>query len=370
MFRLAVSNLFQNKARLIISIGGIGLALTLVLFFGAVLDGVQGRLTVYIDRSGADIWVSQEGVRAMHLSQSALPASVTDEVKAVPGVEQAVPILYTTGMIQANGKEYIVYVFGVPPDAPFGGPWRVVDGASEPGPGEVIVDHAVAAEAGLGVGDQVTALGQRMRIAGLTSGTSTIMSSVSFVWMEDFARVRGGGDVISFVLVKVKEGESASAVSSRIAGSVSGVTVQTRQQFASQERKLVTDMSADIINIMNTAGYLTGLAVLVLTIYIATVGRRREYGVLKAMGVRNSHLYQAVLLQAMLSVVMGLIAGLGLTLLLSALIPRFNELIVLSVSTAALLRVTLISVLLGGIAALLPARQLAGLEPVAVLRRG
>ena len=130
MFRLALSNLVQNKTRLLISVGGVGLALTLVLFFRAVFDGAEGRLTVYIDRAGADVWVSQEGVRTMHMSESALPASVVEEVRAVPGVEQAVPILYTEGMIEANGEDYIVYVFGVPPNAPLGGPSRLIDGAS------------------------------------------------------------------------------------------------------------------------------------------------------------------------------------------------------------------------------------------------
>src|SRR3972149_88452 len=128
MFRLALSNLVQNKTRFLISVGGVGLALTLVLFFRAVFDGAEGRLTVYIDRAGADVWVSQEGVRTMHMSESALPASVVEEVKTAPGVEQAVPILYTEGMIEANGKENIAYVFGVPPDAPLGGPWRVFAG--------------------------------------------------------------------------------------------------------------------------------------------------------------------------------------------------------------------------------------------------
>ena len=237
-----------------------------------------------------------------------------------------------------------------------------------PGRAEVIIDHAIAAPAGLRVGDQVTVLGQEMNIAGLTSGTSSLVSSVSFVGMDDFARIRGGSDVISFVLVKVQAGESPSAVSARIAQSVSGVTVQTRQEFATEERKLVGDMSADIINIMNTAGFLTGLAVVVLTIYIATVARRREYGVLKAMGVRNGRLYQIVLLQALLTVGMGVVTGLSITLVLSALIPRFNELMVLSVTMTSVLRVTVISVVIAGVAAVLPARQLAGLEPVAVLR--
>jgi putative ABC transport system permease protein len=242
-------------------------------------------------------------------------------------------------------------------------------GATDPGSGEVVIDHAIASQAGVGIGDRVTVLGQQMTVAGLTSGTSSLVSSVSFVSMDDFARVRGS-EVISFVLVKVESGESSEAVSSRIAESVSGVTVQTREEFASQERQLVGDMSADIISIMNTAGYLTGLAVVVLTIYIATVARRREYGVLKAIGVRNGRLFQIVIVQALLTVGMGLAAGLGLTLLLSVLIPRFNELIVLSISMGSLLQVSLISTLLAGAAALLPARQLAGLEPVAIIRRG
>jgi putative ABC transport system permease protein len=324
---------------------------------------------VYIDQAGADVWVSQEGVRTMHMSQSSIPVSVVDEVKAVPGVEQAVPILYAEAMIQTRDKEYIAYIFGVPPDTPLGGPWRIVDGKSALAQDEVIIDHAIASEAGLQVGDQATVLGRPLTIVGLTSGSSSLVSSVSFVRMEDFAQARGGADVVSFVLVKVSAGESAVAVRDRIAESVSGVTVQTRGEFASQERKLVGDMSADIINIMNTAGFLTGLAVVVLTIYIATMARRREYGVLKAMGVRNGRLYQVVLIQALLTVSMGLAAGIGLTLALSTIVPRFNELIVLSISTTSLLRVTAVSAVLAVAAALLPARQIAGLEPAAVLRR-
>jgi len=369
VLRLAVSNLIQNKTRLLLSVGGLGLALTLVFFFDAVFAGATGRLTAYIDRAGADVWVSQAGVRTMHMSASALPASVVEEVKEVPGVEEVEPILYATEMVRAKGDEYIAYVFGVSPDASMGAASRVVEGELTPGPGEVIIDHAIAAQAGLGVGDQVTVLGQEMRIAGLTSGTSSVASSVAIVRMEDFARARGQG-VVSFVLVRVEPGESAGAVAEEIRKQVGGVTVQTGKEFASQERKLVKDMSADIINIMNTAGFVTGLAVVALTVYIGTIARRREYGVLKAMGVRNGRLYQIVVAQALLSVGMGLIAGLALTLLLSALIPRFNELLVLSVGAGAVVRVSLISVVLAGVAALLPARQIASLEPVAIIRRG
>ena len=369
MFRLALRNLIQDKTRLAFSVGGLGLALTLILFFGAVFTGAMSRLTVYIDRAGADLWVSQEGVQTMHMSQSSLPASVAGKVKQVQGVQEAVPILYATDLVQANGQEYISYVFGVPENAPLGKPLGIVEGAAMPGPGEAIIDHSIASPAGLHVGDEVTILGQQLKIAGLTSKTSSLASSVAVVRLDDFAKARGGSDVISFVLVKVAPGESPANVASRISESVRGVTVQTGQQFASQERELVKDMSADILNIMNNAGYLTGLAVVALTVYIATIARRKEYGVLKAMGVRNRLLYGVVLVQALLSVAMGLAAGIAITLLLSALIPRFNESMVLTVSVSSLLRVSLVSVLLAGIAALLPARQLSSLEPATIVRR-
>jgi len=151
---------------------------------------------------------------------------------------------------------------------------------------------------------------------------------------------------------------------------VGGVSVQTRAEFAAQERKIAKDMSADIISIMNTAGYVTGLAVIVLTVYIATIARRREYGVLKAIGIRNGRLYQVVVLQALISVGLGLAAAVGITLLLSESIPRLNELMVLTLTAGSVLRVAAISVVLAGVAAILPARQLAGLEPVTAMRRG
>ena len=164
MLRLAVANLVQNKTRFLLSVAGLGLALMLVLFFSAVLTGLIGRLTVYIDRAGADIWVSQEGVRTMHMSVSSLPVSVVEQVRAVEGVEKAEPLLYASSPIKAKGKEYLAYVFGVSPEASMGGPTHIKEGTGELTPGGVVIDHAIASQAGLRVGDEVIILGRPMRI--------------------------------------------------------------------------------------------------------------------------------------------------------------------------------------------------------------
>jgi len=88
MLRLAFRNLFQSKVRLAISVGGIALALMLVLTLDAIMTGAEKRLTAYIDNSEADVWVAQSGIRNLHMVSSWIPASVRNEVSEVPGSSQ------------------------------------------------------------------------------------------------------------------------------------------------------------------------------------------------------------------------------------------------------------------------------------------
>jgi putative ABC transport system permease protein len=107
---------------------------------------------------------------------------------------------------------------------------------------------------------------------------------------------------------------------------------------------------------------------LALTVYTAILARRAEYGVLKALGARNGHLYRAVIAQAMISVVIGFSLGLAITLLLSAIIPRLGLSMVMQVSNTSLFKVGSLSLVIAGISAILPIRQIAGLDPAMVFK--
>src|SRR3970040_1074231 len=101
---LARRNLARNRVRLLVSVGGVALALSLTLALDAIYAGVANQLTAYIDRAGADVWVSQAGVRNLHMVASWLPDSVTEEVRAVAGVAEGQPIPYSTDTIAAGGE--------------------------------------------------------------------------------------------------------------------------------------------------------------------------------------------------------------------------------------------------------------------------
>ena len=367
---LARRNLLRSRARLAVSIGGVALALTLVMALDAIFEGVGRQLTAYIDRSGADVWVSQSGVRNLHMVASWLPTTTTEAVADVDGVALAEPILYTTDSMSARDERSWAYVIGLTPDATMGGPWDVVEGTGRPGPGEAVIDRRFAQRAGIGLGDSVTMLGREFRIAGLTEGTASLVNSVAFVSFDDFAARRGGEPAVSYVLVRTSGGVSSDTLAERIGSIVDGVAVQTTGAFGVAERKLVLDMSGDVISIMNVIGFVVGLAVVALTVYIATLALRREYGTLKAFGAPDGYLYRVVLAQAGLSVMAGFVAAVAITAALSAVVPRTGVNLELAIAGASLVKVGVVAAVIAALAALLPIRQIARLDPVLVAREG
>jgi putative ABC transport system permease protein len=370
MLRFALRNLLQSKVRLVMATGGVALAIMLILALDAIFSGVEEQITAYIDHSGADIWVSQAGVRNMHMSSSALPSSVTARVQPVPGVERVTPVLYVSNMVEANDRRGLAYIIGLPPDATAGRPRRIAGGTALPGTGQVVIDRSIAGQLGVTIGDPVSVLGREFTVAGLSEGLAALTNSVAFIAIEDFSQLRGNTPVISFVLVEIAAGESPSEVAARIEASVPGVTAMPRADFAREERRVVRDMATDVLTIMNTIGFVIGLAVMALTVYTATLSRRREYGVLKAIGATSGHLYRAVIAQALYSIVLGFLIGLAFTLLVSALAPRIEPALALAITPASLLKAGTISVVIAVLAAVLPIRQIAGLDPAQVFRKG
>jgi putative ABC transport system permease protein len=230
------------------------------------------------------------------------------------------------------------------------------------------MDRGVAEKSGVGLGDEVEILGEVFEVIGLSEETSSLTNSIAFISSKDFENIRKSYDTFSFLLVNVRDGESPEAVAKRIEQTVKGVTVQTRVQFADQERKVIRDMSTDVITIMNLIGFFIGLAVMALTVYTSTLSRRREYGMLKALGARNKDLYRTVLAQAIISVVLGYFFGLGITVLLTWILPLTVLNLTLEVSFTSLIKVGSFSLVIAAISAVIPIRQIAGLDPALVFR--
>lgn len=368
MLHLARRNLFQSRTTAVTAMSGVALAFMLIFSLDAVLAGLEGRVALFIERTGADVWVAQSGVRNMHMASSTIPRAVADRVRSVDGVAEAAPLRYVSSVMVKDEKQYLAYVVGVPEGATMGTPPNVTRGDGYPKPGEMILDGALRQE-GAQVGDTVRILGSDFRIGGLAEGLASTISSLAFIRLDDFDRLRGNATTTSYVLVRVAPGASTDGVAARIEAAVSGVTASSTTSFAEQERKVVRDMSTEIAVIMNLAGFLIGLAVMALSIYTATASRLPEFGLLKALGAAGRHCYGVVLVQAGVTVAVGLVAGLALTFAVSIVAPSIDPLLSMQVTWPSVAKAIGASFIVAALAAIAPMLQIAGLDPAMVFRR-
>ncbi len=357
-------NLFSERRRATLGVAGVGAALLLMLALDGIFAGAMRQVTRYIDTSGAGLFVSQRGVRTMHMSSSSIPLASVEEIRGLTGVRWADPILYDSGAILASGNRQLTYLIGYVPGRR-GGPATLVAG-TEPGEGEIVLDDGAAATLGVDIGDRVKILRNSWRVSGLTTEMTNIINTVSYVPFDDFAAARGMNDVASYVLVGTQD--SAEALGDRIEAAT-GLTAQSRERFSSQERQGIRDMSTDLMRIMTLAAFLIGIAVIGLTLYAATLSRLHEIGVIKALGGTSRRLGGIVLSQAAWTVGLALAAGWLAALGLGWVIERTGATMPLVVEAGSVARAAIGAALLAALGAVAPLIKVSRVDPASVFGR-
>ncbi|HZQ07945.1 MAG TPA: hypothetical protein VFD70_15290, partial [Anaerolineae bacterium] len=89
---LALRNLFKDKTRLALSIGGVALAVMLTLLLNGLLTGMYVQISSYLENTPGSIVVAQEGVNNLLAATSILPGGAAASVKS-QGAAKVVPIL-------------------------------------------------------------------------------------------------------------------------------------------------------------------------------------------------------------------------------------------------------------------------------------
>ena len=361
---LARRQLLARRGRAIAGVIGIGVALLLVIALKAIFAGMEERLTAYIDATGADVLVAQEGVTTMHMTQSALPTETVAAVAGVSGVASADGVVYRAAFVEAgtDGKSGVVALVG-------GGPVPGLVAGRRPGPGEVVLDRALAGRIGVQAGDGVRILGALLTVSGEVTGTAAITGSYAFVTRRTMERLLGTQGVVSYILVYARPGIGADVLATRINRELTGVTASTRERFAASERRVVGDMTTDIVRAMILVGFVIGVAVAGLVAYSQTLTQLRDYGVLRALGLSARRALALVVAQVAALVAAGFLVALGLAALLAAVLPALSPTLVLSIRTGDVAQAALVAGAVAVAAALVPVLHVVRVEPAGVFRR-
>ena len=361
---LARRQLLFRKGRALAGVAGIAAALLLVLALKAIFAGINDRLTAYIDASGADVIVAQQGVDTMHMTQSALPEQVVAALAAVPGVAEAKPILYVPAMIERGEKRGIVYLIG----DDLGGPLPLSAGR-RPRSGEIVLERTLAERLGAPPASRVRALGRSFRVSGEVEGLASILNSVAFVRRQNLASALGSVGVVSYIFVRARPDIGDTELAARIEASVPGVTASTRAAFARSERRVVGDMTTDIVRAMILVGFVIGVAVAGLVAYSVTLSQLRDYAVLRALGLRARRALALAITQVAATVVAGFLLALAFAWVLAAILPSLSPTLVLAVRTGDVAQALGVAAAVTLAAAAFPVLRVARIDPASVFRR-
>ncbi len=350
-----------------LSIGGVALAIMLVLILDGFLSGMYRQITSYLEHAAGTVVVTQEGVSNLLGATSLLPPGSAASVEDVEGVAQAVPILSQFVILDLHDRKQPVYLVGYIPGEG-GGPWEIVEGREPEADDEMVFDRVLADRHDIQLGDQLEVMDRRFRVVGLSGGTTSWMTSFIFLRKSAAESLLRAPGATSFILVTAREGESPEGLRDRLSA-LPGADALLKSDMEINDARLFAKFFSAPVRLMTSIAFLIGALVVGLVIYTATVERQREYGVMKALGARNRVLYRVVALQAAWAAMAGTALGIVLALAARAVImaarPQF--LIVLEADMAA--RAVGIGLGMGLLAALFPARVVAGLAPAEVFRR-
>jgi putative ABC transport system permease protein len=364
---VARRQLLAEPAKLTVSVLAIAASVALVLLLTGLRQGIGAQVTLYLDRQPS-VLVGQAGAQNFMAQASVLPETLGQRLEQLPGVASATPISQEFAMLTLHGRRVLPLLVGSDPGKA-GGPWSMAAGRRPIARNEIVLDRVLAEEHGLGVGSVVTYRGTRLRVVGLSRGTTAWMTPLAFATRSTLNALDRRPRTAGFFLVRPDKGVDASDLASRIEGTVPGVSALTRTEAAANDRKLFTGAFNGILLAMVVIAFAVAVLVIGLTVYTSTSERGREYATLKAIGLGRSALLWLAAGQAGALALAGALVGTVLAFAgvwaAAALAPKY----LVNVTGTSVLGMAAAALLMALLAAFLPARYLARLDPAAAFRR-
>jgi putative ABC transport system permease protein len=357
-----------------------------------IVQGAEENLRLSmasLERPGADIVVIPQGGGGSGMGGGARPAVSPAAIATVPGVAAASPQLRLTTWYDSPfcaGQEMFLVAFNPATDFTVL-TWLPDKPGSDLQVGEAVAGSRVSAPPG---GQSLTLSGYEVKLVGHLAPTGTNLDQSLFVTFETarymirlskYQVAYGLDDVLNIatsapaILVQVESGNDPRQVATKILQDVPGVVAFDNTLFFQKERDQMAGLRRSIPGLLGIT-WILSVVFIGLVFSIAVNERRREIGVLRALGATRSCVLRSLLAEGLVLALGGGALGVVLTALAVLLfrdeIVRSVGLPLLSPSPLTLLVLALGSLALAFIsvtlAALFPALKISRQDPAVAMR--
>jgi len=365
---LAARNSLRDIRRTTVTAGSLALALALVTSMGVLTSSTKATLD-----GAAETGLTADVLVVPVVGFTPMPATVTDQVRAAPGVAGASPILFDSALIDFAPT----FVNGADPE------WvgEVINIEMQEGElgalaqGELLVSKSVASANALRVGQEVRALFAASGLVTLRIGgiyADNVYAGFSLL-DEDLFRQFTGKSGVWYVYAAAEEGADPAVVKEDVAAALSSTPnaqAATLAEFTAYQDEIVDQALAGIYFMLLFA-VIVAIVGVANTIALSVSERVREIGMMRAIGAPRSLVSRMIRSEAALTSFAGALLGVVVGLYLGGSIRLVLETVgfsALSVPMASITLFFVLAVLAGVLAAALPARRASRLNALEAIR--
>lgn len=368
MLFIAIRNLLKEKIRLVMSVGGVAVAILLMLTITGIYNGAIAQFTRYVVENPMDIVVSASGINDFFHGISLVAADDLTQIKNEEGVQDVVPMIVIRSDYEyATGKKIHALLVSFDPTKPQGAPWILREGTKDITRGQVIIAESIARRAQKKLGDSITFSQRDFQIVGIAGEAQSF--SNHYVWMtqDEAQELLAVPTVVNFAFVTLDNPGDASARSQRLQEKFPHLSIVEKPTFRANNQAELEESFLPIIQAILVISLIIGITVVGLTIYTETIDKAREYGILKAIGVRNTQLYAIVSAQAIITVAAGLVSGIAGSLALAQGLQDWIN-VPPDIQVVHVALVVGAGVVMALCSALLPLRRITRIDPAEVFK--
>jgi putative ABC transport system permease protein len=318
VFRLAYRQLVHDPLHTVLTVVALAAVVAVILVLEGFYHGFVVQARQLVMERQADLIATQSGVANMFGARSILPQFARQEIEALEGVKAAHPMTAIMAIYEESDRSTPLYLF-VYDTA--GGPRRIIEGGAAVASRDIVVDRSLAERYGLRPGAPFVLSDFEFRVAGITSRAAAVMTPFGFIrydglldfyFESDLAADISTFPLLSYLLVELRPGADPIAVADSIAAGVPAADVFSPESLAENDASLVRAMFAPVFDVLIALGYVIGVLVTAIIMFAAVLGRRRAFGVLKALGFSTRFLSVAVMLEAAILALIAIPVGAAL----------------------------------------------------------
>ncbi|URZ02470.1 ABC transporter permease [Clostridium felsineum] len=385
MLELKIASRFlkSSKGQTILIILGIAIGVSVQVFIGTLIQGLQKNLINTTIGSSSQITVTSN-------SSDGLIDASKDKIKVIENsndnIKNVSPSADFSGFMEYNDKNYPILLRGLDlkrADKIYKIKDNLKSGREPKNENEVIIGTDLKNESKLNIGDEITILtpkGKSKKVK--VTGTYDLKSSnINNKWiittMKTAQDIFDSKDKITGIEMQVKDVFSADIISKDVKKSLKEYDLKI-SNWKEANASLLSGLSGQSASSIMIQVFVLVSVILGITsvLAITVMQKSKQLGILKAIGIkdgkaRNIFLYQGLIL-GLFGAVIGVALGIGLTYSFTkfAVNSDGTPLVPLYLDYKFIGASVLIAIVSACVASVVPARKSSKLDPIEVIKNG